>query len=195
MRLFNIFFKLLACGADFVITTTDSGYQIQESFEHYVKEVLVPEIDKKGIIRNEQNPIFFFVDGHKSHNGLEFSLWCRDNHIHLITFFPNATRILQMCDVGMFGPGKRAWTAEVQNWRQQNRDKVLDEVDFVKILKQVNEKFIKVDSIKNGFRATGIHPLNVENIHFDRCIGTVQPVVVTEGVSNQNFDGKNFVLS
>lgn len=144
---------------------------------------MVPEIDKKGIIRDKENPIFFFIDGHKSHNVLDFIMWCRENFIHLITFFPNATRILQMCDVGMFGPGKQAWTSEVQVWRQQNRDKALDEVEFVKVLKKVNEKFIKPESIKNGFRATGIHPLNVENIHFDRCIGTSTAAASTENES------------
>lgn len=181
---------ILACGAKFVITGTDSGYQTRESFENFVKETLIGEIDKKVAIRDAKNPVFFFIDGHKSHNGLDFTMWCRENHIHLVTFYPNATRILQMADVGMFAPAKRAFTKEVQNWRQQNKDKLLDEVEFISILMKANQRFIKPETIKNGFRATGIHPLNVENIHFDRCFGTPKPAEVVN-TPTEDSNGSN----
>lgn len=107
-----------------------------------------------------------------------FCQWCRKNFIHLILFFPNSTRILQMCDVGMFGSGKKHWAREVQTWRIHNKDKEFDEIEFVKVLKKVNDKFITRTAIMNGFRATGIYPLNVENVKFDRCLGS----------SNENQD-------
>lgn len=186
MHLLIFFIQFPACGADFVITTTESGYQTRTSFESYVKDSLLPELDKEGVIRDAEHPVFLFIDGHKSHNGIDFTLWCRESNIHLITFFPNATRILQMCDVGMFGPGKKAWAAEVQRWRRCNSDKVLDEVGFIRILQKVNREFIKEKSIKNGFRTTGIYPLNVENVRFDRCIGTA-PAAEEEN-ANGKFD-------
>lgn len=76
-----------------------------------------------------------------------------------------------MCDVAMFGALKKTWIREAQKWKNQNSDAELDEIEFVKILKTVNDTAIKKDSIINGFRVTGIHPFNVENVQFDRCIG------------------------
>lgn len=76
-----------------------------------------------------------------------------------------------MCDVGMFGPGKKYWTKEVQRWKIETKNSELDEVEFVKILKKVNDQFIKKESIIKGFKVTGIQPFNVENVLFDRCIG------------------------
>lgn len=161
-------FMILECGADYAISASDSGYQTQETFEGFVKNVLVNELDSKGIVRNARNPVFYFLDGHRSHYSFKFILWGRENFIIIITFFPNATRILQMCDVGMFSPGKKDWTTAVQRWQIDTNNLELDEVAFVKILKKVNDKFIKKQSIINGFRVTGIQPFNVM---FDRCIG------------------------
>lgn len=82
--------------------------------------------------------------------------------IEYVCFFPNATRTLQMCDVGMFSPEKKTWQTEVHQWRNINRNKELDEVCFVPLLKAINDKFIKKETIHHGFKATGIHLLNVE---------------------------------
>lgn len=159
------------CGANYVISASDSGYQTQETFEGFVRDNLIKELDLKGVIRNTQNPIFYFLDGHKSHYSFKFIMWCRENFIIIIAFFPNATRILQMCDVAMYGAGKKHYIREVQRWKIETKNAELDEVSFVKILKKVNDQFIKKESIINGFRVTGIQPFNVENVLFDRCIG------------------------
>jgi hypothetical protein len=156
-----------------VLSASECGYQTRVTFENYVKNYLIKELDQNGVERTAQNPIIYFLDGHKSHYSYDFSVWCRQNHIHIITFFPNATRILQMCDVGMFGAGQKEWTSFVRQWRgrTENRGKEIDEVEFVKILKEVNDSFIKPESIINAYKATGIYPFNVENVHFDRCLG------------------------
>lgn len=166
-----VLFAFVECGANYAISQSESGYQTRETFEDYVKTILLAEIDTKGIIRDAQNPVFYFVDGHRSHYSFQFCRWCRENHIVLITFFPNATRILQMCDVGLFGAGKKTWTKEVQQWKIDTNNTELDEIEFVKILKKTNDKFIKKETIIKGFKVTGIHPFNVENVLFDRCIG------------------------
>lgn len=99
-----------------------------------------------------------------------------------------------MADFGMFAPAKRAFTKIVQNWRQQNKDKMLDEVEFVNILAKANQVFINPEAIKNGFRATGIHPLNVENIHFDRCFGQRPIEVLNECFNSDVIADSNLQL-
>ena len=168
-----------ACGGRFSFCKTAKGFQTQESFENYVKDVLVPELDQRGIVRNERNRIFLLLDNHKSHTGFEFCKWCAENFIELITFYPNATRILQMCDVGMFSAAKTSWKKVVQRWRSETGSKMLTEVDVVKLLKKVNDDFIKPESIINGFRATGTHPFNVEAVMYDRCYGSNSALEVT----------------
>lgn len=72
----------------------------------------------------------------------------------------------------MFGAAKEHWKSCVSAWKEDNKDKTLDEIEFVRVWKAANKKFIKIDSIKNAFRKTGIFPFNVENVDFTRCYGT-----------------------
>ena len=83
-----------------------------------------------------------------------------------------------MCDVGMFSSAKNSWKRAVNQWRNDNSG-ILNEAELIKLLKKVNDEFINPESIKNGFRATGIHPFNVENVMFDRCYGSPQALSST----------------
>ena len=76
----------------------------------------------------------------------------------------------------MFSPAKKSWQKAVQRWKTENTMTILDEVKVVKLLKQVNDEFIKPQSIKNGFRVTGIHPLDVEAVMFERLYGSSSQV-------------------
>lgn len=93
-----------------------------------------------------------------------------------------------MCDVAMFGAGKKSWAKEVQRWKIETNNAEFDEVTFVKILKKVNDAFIKKESIINGFKVTGIQPFNVENVLFDRCIGF-------NHLNNSNSDNQNLTVT
>lgn len=124
-----------------------------------------------GVVRTQEHPFVLCLDGHISHDSFKLFSWCRENHIVLTKFLPNATHVIQMADVGIFGPGKSVYTKEVQTWKQINNNRELTEADFVKILKIVIDKVMKPESIINGFRATGIFPLCSANVHLDRCIG------------------------
>lgn len=178
--------KILFLGnnVNYAISQTEKCTQTQDSFEAYVKDVLLPELDEKEVLRDARNPILFFVDGHASHCNVDFFFWCRENHIHIIKLLPNATRILQMCDVGMFGPAKSAWLESVRAWKSANKNEQIDEVNFIPIFKETCGRFIKETSIKSGFRATGWFPFEVENIHFDRCLGT--SATASETTADQN---------
>lgn len=161
----------IECDANYNISQTENGWQTQESFADYDKSKLVAEIDKRQVKRTADTPVLYFLDGHRSHINFSLFKWCRENFIVIITFFPNATHILQMCDVSMFGPAKQTFTKEVQKWKSASGNRDLDEIQFVKILKRVNDLVMLPEKIINGFKATGIYPLNVENVHLERCIG------------------------
>lgn len=75
-----------------------------------------------------------------------------------------------MADVAMFGPGKTAWVKEVGEWKRSSGNKQLTHCDFVTLLKKITERMTE-EKIKNGFKDTGIFPLNQENLQLDRCIG------------------------
>jgi Tc5 transposase DNA-binding domain len=57
-------------------------------------------------------------------------------------------------------------------------------------------KFITSDAIKNGFKATGIFPLNFENVKYDRCLGATQNLdssiqEIQQRIEQQPFENLN----
>jgi hypothetical protein len=158
-------------GAEYFISQTENGWQTQDSFFKYVTTEFVDQLDRLGVIRRADHPFFYFLDGHVSHVNYQLFKWCHEHHIIIILFFPNATHILQMADVAMFGPGKSAMAKEVQKWKATAENKTLNHCDFVKLLKIVTDRVMTSKAIQNGFKNTGIWPLNEENLQTDRCIG------------------------
>lgn len=153
----------------FLFTQTDSGWQTKDSFAAYLKK-----LDDE--LKDVERPIIFFFDNHPSHINFELFKWCKTRQIHCITFPPHTTHILQMCDTSIFGPAKQGWKKEIIEWKRSNGNKEVDEIEFVKILKNVNDKVLTSDKIINGFKGTGIFPFNINNVHLERCIGANIPL-------------------
>jgi hypothetical protein len=91
----------------------EKGFQTQESFSKYIKEVFYPSLIARGITLDERNRVFLYLDGHPSHEDPYLLKWCKDHFIEIFLLYPNATRILQMCDVAMFSPAKAKYHKKV----------------------------------------------------------------------------------
>ncbi|CAH1989647.1 unnamed protein product [Acanthoscelides obtectus] len=82
-------------------------------------------------------PIVLFLDGHKSHLTYELSLLCNDLNIEVIALLPNATRILQPCDVVVFGPIKMGWKKAVREFNEKNPGELRNKLTFAPLLENV----------------------------------------------------------
>lgn len=154
-----------------IFSQTESGWQTMESFEAYLK-LLIDEL------AHIPKPILIMYDNHPSHINMELFKYCADRNIHIITFPPNTTSILQMADVSVFGPSKTAWKKEILAWERENHDQMLDEVQFIPLLKKMMDKAMTKENIISGFRATGIYPFNVEQVNFNKCLGFVSNPII-----------------
>jgi hypothetical protein len=55
------------------------------------------------------------IDGHKSHNLLEFQQYCKENKIITLCMPPHLSHLLQPLDVGCFLPLKKAYGRQAEN--------------------------------------------------------------------------------
>lgn len=122
---------------------------------------LVREWDLKKVPR----PIILTIDGYKAHLSLRLFRWCRLNDVIIVVLYPGATMYMQMCDTTMFSPLKTKQIEVYSQWRLKNPEKIFNEVEFVKVLKQVNDEVIKKEMIINGWRATGLQPFDFNNLN------------------------------
>ncbi|XP_053615028.2 uncharacterized protein LOC128677887 [Plodia interpunctella] len=148
------------------IGCTESGWMNMEAFYEYVANVFY-----KWLLENKITmPVALFMDGHTSHISLPLSIFCKEKGIILVALFPNSTHILQPLDVGVFRPVKGAWKEIVHEFRVNNNYAKLKRTDFAKEVEKCFEKSLKVETIKNSFRSTGIFPFDVNNINFSKVI-------------------------
>lgn len=137
-----------------------------EAFFNFVTQHLNPRWIELEIPR----PIALLVDGYSGHHSLKLFKWCLENHVKLVVLYPNSTHILQVLDVAVFAPLKAKYTELYQKWKVQNPDKIFNEIEFVKLLKQTNDEVMNKETIVNGWKSTGLQPFDFNNVKTDRLV-------------------------
>lgn len=96
--------------------------------------------------------------------------WCRSNEVIIVVLYPGGTPFLQMCDTTMFKPLKEKQNQLYSQWRLKNPTALMNDVEFVKLLKETNDQVIRKEMIINGWRATGLQPFNFNNLNCDSLL-------------------------
>ena len=87
-----------------------------------------------------------------------------EEDIRFITLPPNATHLCQPLDVAVFRGLKRTWRSIIDSWRKETRLKgVIPKEHLSSLLCRLTSS-LTGDSLISGFRATGIHPLNRDEV-------------------------------
>ncbi|KAK9686301.1 DDE superfamily endonuclease [Popillia japonica] len=105
-----------------------------------------------------------------THLHLMESMLQKKLQIILIALYPNATRIIQPADVGVFKPVKALWRRAVLQWRGEYPNEQLTKEKFAPILRIVVDS-IKPSIIVNGLKATGLYPFTFDGIDASKCLG------------------------
>lgn len=173
-------------GQKFLFSQSDNGWQTTVTFFAYVKAVHEEQVN-----RGVEPPYAIYLDGYPAHMNLEIYTWARDHNILFVIFFPNATFILQPCDVAIIKPIKDRYVKETKIMKNElvnggNDMPLLDEVDFVKILARAIRNGITPQIIKNGFRACGLYPLDRSAVHDERLLGSSNSKAISTTASSSS---------
>lgn len=154
--------------SDFMVGKSDTGWMTSEVFYEYMANSFNKWLEENKI----QKPVLCLSDGHKSHLNMALSEFCSKNGIILYSLPPNCTHILQPADVSVFKPLKQSWKSTVTAWqmRDENCNQILNKVKFAPLLKETLASTDLSKSIRNGFRACGLYPFNVNAIDFTKCV-------------------------
>ena len=149
------------------IGLSDTGWMKSEVMFDYIKNILHPSLQKM----ETTFPVILFHNGYSTNLTYDLSCLCVELEIILICLYPNAPIILQPAAVAAFKPMKNGWRKAVSEWKRGHPLETLTKEHFASVLKFVVEKVSKSETIKNGFRATGLYPWNPDAIHFSKCLG------------------------
>nr|CAH7761453.1 unnamed protein product [Callosobruchus chinensis] len=149
---------------------SDNGWMTSETFYQYIANIFHPHLKENGV----KLPVILFLDGHKSHLNYQLSLLCNELQIEIISLYPNATRILQPCDVSIFRPMKEAWRQSVREWEEQHPGEVVNKAVFASILEKAVDVSTKTETVINGFKVCGLYPFDPNAIDYTKCLGKDQ---------------------
>lgn len=155
--------------ASWGIGKSERGWMDKENFLAYIQEVLYPSL----VERDVPFPVIYFVDGHSSHTGIEAAELCESLGIILVALFPNATHIMQPCDVAIFKPLKNQWTKEMDRWKMENEGLMFTIDHFAAALESAINAGIKTSTVRAGFRKCGLFPFDENSIDYSRCLQRV----------------------
>ena len=150
---------------DFFIGTSETGWMRAETFFEFVANPFNNWLETHGI----NKPVILFVDGHRAHLSLQVSKFCDENGIILYLLPPNTTHIMQPADVSLFKPFKTFWRDEVLQFQRENPNNVVRRRNVAPLIGKVLRRITPV-TIINGFRKSGIFPLNPDAVDYGKCL-------------------------
>ena len=140
--------------------TTKNGWMDTVRFEAYI-----PWINQEITALKIKKPVVMFLDGYSSHLSYNCVRTAKDLQIILVKLPPNSTHLLQVLDVSVFKPAKAKWSNIVKSWFRQTRFESISKSVFPTLLSKLFDALVeKPEYLINGFRATGIWPLNKDLI-------------------------------
>jgi hypothetical protein len=103
------------------------------------------------------------IDGHESHDSLEFQQYCRDNKIITLCMPPHSSHLLQPLDVGCFAPLKQAYGRQADNLMRSQINHIT-KTEFLPCFIRAYNAAITTSNIQGGFRGAGLVPFNPERV-------------------------------
>ncbi len=153
-----------------------------DAFFFFVTQHLYP----RWLAMKAEFPIVLVVDGYSSHKNTQLFVWCKEHEIILLLLYPNSTHILQVLDIGIFGPLKMKYFDLYQEWSELHPTESFTELEFIKVLKATNDVVLKPETIINSWRATGLQPFEFANVNLNILV-THSPSQEMQNVSQPNI--------
>lgn len=132
-------------------------------FEDWFTTIVMPYFRR--LPENSQKVLI--GDNLASHISLKIVQECEQNNIRFVLLPANSTHLCQPLDVAFFRPLKGKWRATLNEWKSKYRGCVPKD-KFPSLLKNcldsLNADNASSKNLISGFRATGIHPINAEEV-------------------------------
>lgn len=134
---------------------SENGWMTEQVFFLWFKNIFLKNCVER--------PALLIYDGHLSHISPELVTLALAEDVTILKLPPHTSAILQPLDVSVFKGLKSSWDALLTDWQRRNLGQQLTKSEFSNLLGKA-WRSIKEPVVVNGFRKTGIFPLNRDSI-------------------------------
>jgi hypothetical protein len=143
---------------DWAIITTQNGWTDNDTGLKRLKH-----FDRCTTNRLVGTHRLLILDGHESHHSVDFELYCQEKKIITLCMPPHSSHLLQPLDVGCFGPLKKAYGREIEQFIRKSVT-YISKTEFFLAFHAAFQATMTESNIKGGFRGAGLVPLNPESV-------------------------------
>jgi hypothetical protein len=143
---------------------SESGWITKHLFTELATD-FVAWLQSKGMLGQKHLVI---LDGHRTHTfNLAFLETMRINKIEVLCLPPHCSHFLQPSDLNPFGCFKMHWNRELRHFNVRQCGKKMSKPQFFIVFPRAWRLGMTEDNIKEGFRSSGLWPLDFTAIHPD----------------------------
>lgn len=137
-----------------------------------------------------ESPVLLILDNHTTHCSLQAIEFFRKHHIHALTLPPHSSHKTQPLDRCFFNVLKKFYAAECEKWMRNHPGRSITVYQIAAILTPAYLRAATPKSAVEGFRTTGIWPLNPDIFNEADFL----PTAVTER-SNPDTSGNESIAN
>ena len=109
---------------------------------------------------SKEQPHMLIFDNHASHMTLDVVIKARERGVVIVTLPAHCSHRLQPMDISVLGPWKTYFADAVRRWHLEHPATPLTIHDLSPLVNDTFGNVFTIPSIANGFRKSGIWPLN-----------------------------------
>lgn len=159
-----------------VYNSSHSGWFDGNIYTDWFKKVFLPHA------RRKPGKKLLIADNLASHISVEVIELCKKHNIAYVCLSPNATDKMQPLDVGVFGPMKRAWRQQLQNYADKDPSAcLLTKTIFPAMLRELLDGLKPGQYLPKAFEKCGLFPINKEKV-LERIPSTLRSEVVASHI-------------
>ena len=147
-------------------TTTENGWTSDDTALEWLQKVFIPQTAP----HNPKEPRLLILDGHGSHETLEFMWECYSNNIYLLFLPPHTSHVLQPLDLSIFAPLKRAYRKRLSSLDYLNDSTPIGKRNFLDCYKLARVDALTVTNCKMGWSASGLWPVRMSKPLMNRLL-------------------------
>lgn len=138
---------------------------------------------------SKEDPVILFMDSHEAHISLDAIEFSKENGITLITFPPHTSAKLQPLDRTVYKSLKTNYNIACNNWMLCHPGRTISIYDVATLFGEAYPKAVSPENVMNGFKCTGIWPLNQNVFSEDDYLSsyvTDRPYVQPESLEQES---------